>query len=818
MRTIKIQNAKIHNLKNIDVEIPRDKFTVVTGVSGSGKSSLIYDVLYKKARDLYLDAIGIRQHHYADVADSIKGLCPVVAVEQKVARATSSRSVVGTRTNIFEYLRQLYAAAGKRKCSKCGEELTGSNSCKNCGNSPEPFPKGYFSFNTLNGKCEVCGGRGYNWEPSFEKLTSNSDRPIKKAYWFWMFKPCLEKFHIIEKKFNITEDMSLNQLEDECRKAVLYGWGDFPGIIPHAASQVEYLMYKCPSAGPGMLERYYERRVCSACSGMRLGKGPLSVLLNGKSMGELSKMTLEELDSFLSKLKESYLATSFEAGLINSIQRQIEGFRCVNLSYLSLYRAIPTLSGGEIQRLYIMRHISSRLDSALFIFDEPTAGLHEIEKIKLIQNIKALSSGRNGLIIVEHDRNTIEMAEHIIDIGPLAGSCGGTVVYNGPVEGILKCEDSYTGRYLSGSLSIPSKTSVQYKKVTLETPKLKIRNACENNLKNIDVDIPLGMICGIAGVSGSGKSSMASKVLVPLLHRYFKEIDEIDSDTFDISEDEEENPEDEEIASLDNETSLSGIENITGFADVAQIPMSRYVTSTPLSYLGLWDRIRKIYSVQPEAINKELTMSHFSFNSSKGACPECKGRGVKKMGFNSPIYFECEVCNGKRFDNEVLEVQYKGLNIHQLQSLSIAEGVSFFKEDKIINEMLKMLDRTGLGYMKLGQPIPTLSGGEAQRLKIAKELGRKRKGSILYILDEPTTGLSFHDISNLLPLLEELVEAGNSVLVIEHDPDVLTFCDFIIELGPGAGTDGGQVIAKGSPCELRCNPQSIIGKYLKIDM
>ena len=816
MKSIKIQNAKIHNLKNLDVEIPRDRFTVVTGVSGSGKSSLIFDVLYKKARDLYLDAIGIRQHHYSDAADSIKGLCPVVAVEQNIARATSSRSVVGTRTNIFEYLRQLYASAGERECVQCGSAITGCNVCRVCGTSPEPFPKGYFSFNTINGKCQVCGGRGFNWEPSEEKLTANSNKPIKKAYWFWMFKPCLQKFHVIGQRFDISLDMSLDQLEEESRKAVLHGWGDFPGIIPFAASQIDYLLYKCPSAGPGMLERYYERRVCCSCKGMRLGTGPLSVLLKGKSMGELSLMTLEELDLFLSELKTGYSSDSFESGLISSIKRQIEGFRCVNLSYLSLYRSIPTLSGGEIQRLYIMRHITSRLDSALFIFDEPTAGLHEIEKVKLIQNIKALGAGRNGLIIVEHDRNTIEMADHIIDIGPLAGSCGGTVVYNGPVKGIYQCEASYTGKYLSGRLSIPSKTAEQYRKVTPETPRLKLRNAHANNLQKVDVDIPLGIICGIAGVSGSGKSTLASKVLVPMLHKYFKEIDELEVDTDDVSEDGEGISEHEDITALDKETLLTGIENIAGFADEAQIPMSRFITSTPLSYLGLWDRVRKIYSLQPDAVKKGLTMSHFSFNSSKGACPECKGRGVKRMSFNSPIYFECELCHGKRFDNEVLEVRYKGLNIHQLQSLSISEAVSFFKADETINEMLVMLDRTGLGYMKLGQPIPTLSGGEAQRLKIAKELGRRRSGSILYILDEPTTGLSFHDTANLLPLLEELAQAGNSVLVIEHDPDVLSFCDYIIEMGPGAGVKGGQIIAEGSPCELKSNPRSLIGRYLKI--
>lgn len=814
MKTIKIQNARVHNLRNIDVEIPRDKLTVITGISGSGKTSLVHDVLYKRARDIYLDSIGIRQRHSEDTADSIKGLCPVVAVEQKTVKASSSRSVVGTRTNIFDYMRLLMAQAGVQKCSICGKDVAGSNPCPHCGQTPEPFPKGFFSFNTISGKCEHCQGKGYNWAPSIDKITANPKKPIKTAFHFWLFRQAMEKFHVLEKEFNITVNTSLCKLDEKALKAVLFGWGDFPGFLGSAAAQeaqVNYLMNKCMAAGPGILERYYERRACPVCKGMRLGTGPLSVTLGGKNMGELSSMTLEELGQFLNDYRNNHTPGAFETSLIDAIQRQIQGFRDVNLSYLSLYRTIPTLSGGEIQRLFIMRHISSKLESALFIFDEPTAGLHEVEKSAMLNNLKGLSDGKNGLIIVEHDRNTIEMAEHILDIGPMAGRAGGRVVYNGPANGITACKESITGQYLSGQLRVPYREEADYKVFTPETPTLQIRNACANNLKNLDLDIPLGMIVGIAGVSGSGKSSLTSKVLIPLLHRCFKEIDESDQEPSVENVDDWEDS--EEITTIDGKTTLSGTEHINGYADVAQIPISRFGTSTPLSYLGLWDRIRKIYAGQPGAVERSFTASHFSFNS-KGACPECRGRGVKKVGFVSAIYERCDVCNGRRFIDEVLEVQYRGLNIHQLQGLSISEAIDFFSDEPKIHDMLKALDKTGLGYMTLGQPIPTLSGGEAQRLKIARELGTKRKGKILYILDEPTTGLSFYDTANLLPMLTELVQAGNSVIVIEHDPDVLSFCDHIIELGPGAGADGGQIIARGSPAQLKHDPLSVVGRYL----
>lgn len=843
MNTIRIQNARVHNLKSIDVEIPRDKFTVVTGISGSGKTSLVYDVLYKKARDTYLDAIGIHQRHSEETADSIKGLCPVVAVEQKNVRASSSRSVVGTRTNIFDYLRLLFAQAGVRNCIGCGGVVTGSNPCTHCGQIPEPFPKGFFSFNTISGKCGHCQGRGYNWAPSVEKIMANPKKPIKTAFYSWLFRQAMEKFHIIEKEFHITVNTSLCKLDEKTLKAVIFGWGDFPGFLGSAAAQeaqVNFLMNKCISAGPGILERYYERRVCPVCGGMRLGSGPLSVRLDGRNMGELSSMTLEELGQFLNDYERKHAPGAFETGLLHAIQRQIKGFRDVNLSYLTLYRTIPSLSGGEIQRLFIMRHISSNLESALFIFDEPTAGLHEAEKTGTIKNLKGLSHGKNGLIIVEHDRNTIEMAEHIVDIGPMAGKAGGRVVYNGPAEGITRCEGSITGQYLSGKLEIPTREQNPFKAFTRETPTLQIRNACANNLKNLDLDIPLGMIVGIAGVSGSGKSTLTSKVLIPLLHRCFKEIDETDQEPSDS--DEEWGEEEEEVTIIDGKTTLSGTEQIDGYADVAQIPISRFGTSTPLSYLGLWDRIRKIYASQPEAAARNFTASHFSFKSLFSQIPEeareifLSGRpgvlkGVLSYLAGRPVYermqytivHDCPFCHGMRLRPEALRITVAGRNITKLSMLPVKDIRVILQNwldgrrigpARVIQQQLKHLEDTGLGHLILYRPMPTLSGGEAQRLFLASHL-ESEMGSVIYIFDEPTSGLHEREKQVLIEKLQALKVNNNTVIAIEHDRNTIAAAEHIIDFGPLGGEAGGEIICSGSLEDLLQCERSITGAYLK---
>jgi excinuclease ABC A subunit len=475
---------------------------------------------------------------------------------------------------------------------------------------------------------------------------------------------------------------------------------------------------------------------------------------------------------------------------------------------------MPTLSGGELQRLFLNAHLESKMDSLIYILDEPTAGLHESGKAELLKSFKALKELGNTVIVVEHDRNTIEMAEHIIDLGPKAGIEGGRIMYQGDFAGLLQCHDSITGQYLSGNVALPLRTlnpNITHVNVTDKAiPCLTIRHAKTHNLQDVTVSLPLGSLVGIAGVSGSGKSSLISDTLIPLLKRYFH-------DQWENGEVEEhESDDDLEWTALETRAEkLDGVEHISGYAEVSQAPIGRHMNSTPVSYIGIWNKIRKLFAQQSDAKQQKLSTGHFSFNS-KGACAACGGSGQEKMwlGGNFFIYNTCKECHGKRYHDDALSVRYKGKNIYDLLQMRVSEAVSFFEEHKGILSTLHVMERIGMGYIELGQPTPTLSGGEAQRIKLAKEIGRRRKGNILYVLDEPTTGLSLYDTARLIQLLDELVAKGNSVIVIEHDPVVLSACDWIVELGPGGGAEGGRIIAEGSPQALKENPESLTGRYL----
>lgn len=454
------------------------------------------------------------------------------------------------------------------------------------------------------------------------------------------------------------------------------------------------------------------------------------------------------------------------------------------------------------------------MDSLIYILDEPTAGLHESEKAELLKSIRALKELGNTVIIVEHDRNTIEMADHIIDIGPKAGVEGGQIIYQGDVEGILQCELSITGQYLSGKATMPVRKTNQNIEIEKETPRLTIRHAKTNNLKDITVSLPLGVLVGIAGVSGSGKSSLISDTLISLIKGYFYDHSEYNGTNI------EENEIDGNVqfTTLENTAEkLDGLEHISGYVEVSQAPIGRNMNSNVISYIGIWDRIRKMFAKQPEAIKQNLTAGHFSFNS-KGACSVCGGSGQETIWLGGNFFLNniCKECHGKRYNDEALSVRYKGKNILDVLEMTVSEAVTFFEDNKAIIYTLRVLQQVGMGYIKLGQPTPTLSGGEAQRIKLAKEIGRQRKGNILYVLDEPTTGLSLYDTAKLILLLDELVAKGNSVIIVEHDPEVLSACDWIIELGPKGGTEGGMIIAEGSPRTLKKNPKSKTGRYLNI--
>jgi excinuclease ABC A subunit len=547
------------------------------------------------------------------------------------------------------------------------------------------------------------------------------------------------------------------------------------------------------------------------------------VLLNGKHIGELGKMTIYELQEILEALLKKETFAPLGKNLLKEILCKTNNLIKSRLGYLSLYREMPTLSGGEIQRLFLNSHLDSKMDSLIYILDEPTVGLHESEKAELLKSINDLKELGNTVIVVEHDRNVIEMAEHIIDIGPKAGIEGGRVMYQGDLKGLLQCKESITGQYLSGKVAMPVRTIKQnllidkpaHNKKSLDeaTPCLTIRHAKTNNLKGVTVSFPLGVLVGIAGVSGSGKSSLISDTLIPLLRGYFH--DQWENGGTDIEENEIDGEDESTLVETISDR-LEGVEHISGYAEVAQAPIGRNMNSNPVSYVGIWDKIRKLFAQQPEAIQQELSAGHFSFNS-KGACSVCGGSGRETiwLGGNLKIDTTCKECHGKRFNDEALSVRYKGKNIFEILEMSVSEAVAFFEDSQGIISTLTVMERIGMGYIKLGQPTPTLSGGEAQRIKLAKEIGRRRKGNILYVLDEPTTGLSLYDTAKLIQLLDELVAKGNSVIVIEHDPVVLSACDCIIELGPGGGAEGGRLIAEGSPQALEENLKSVTGRYLQ---
>jgi len=556
----------------------------------------------------------------------------------------------------------------------------------------------------------------------------------------------------------------------------------------------------------------YTLRVCPACRGFRVGEDARRVLLNGRHIGEVGRMTLAETRDFLDALLTQGSFTPFGTNLLTEILRKITALIGSRLGHLSLYREMSTLSGGEVQRLFLNMHLDSRMDSLIYILDEPTIGLHESEKAELLHAITKLKELGNTVIVVEHDRNTIAMADHIVDIGPGAGVEGGRVVYQGDLPGLLACEDSITGQYLSGRASMPVRNR---DRVLARKPGLTLRHARTHNLQDVTVSFPLGVLVGIAGVSGSGKSSLIADTLVPLLKRQLH--DPVEP----VAARNEGEAADGEVESAFIETvadRLDGVEHLAGFAEVSQAPIGRHLNSNPVTYIGIWDRIRKLFASQQEAIERGLSAGHFSFNSN-GACSGCGGSGRETISLGGTLEMStrCKACNGQRYNDQARSVRYKEKTIVDVLDMRVSEAVAFFEGHSGILATLQVLERIGMGYIELGQPTPSLSGGESQRIKLAREIGRRRKGNILYVLDEPTTGLSLYDTAKLIDLLDELVAAGNSAIVVEHDPLVLASCDWLIELGAEGVAGGGRITAEGTSDALRHNPASLTGRYLPGD-
>jgi len=724
----------------------------------------------------------------------------------------------------------LYATEGKLVCPICKESVKENLECDLCGMVVERLEIKYFSFNEPSGMCLACKGRGYQMHLTEELIVQDYNRNLMQITknGSAVFADQIRFVEQLPKFYDFDLKTPYKDLPENVKDVFLYGSGKilpfdwdsktftgilerkFEGIIPH----IERALTESKSVyrKDKIHKNFMILKKCDECEGYRINEQARSVKIRNKHIGELGIMPINQLISFLEGLRGDYLSTIQGKNMSELIIKGLKGMRDVGLSYIHLNRALPTLSGGELQRLSLMTHLDAGIDSLIYILDEPSMSLHEREKDSLIEFLIKLKDLGNSIIIVEHDKRFIEIADEIIDIGPGAGTYGGELVFQGKEDELKNVSNSYTGQFLSGKISLPPKPINLRKKVNDSTDFLTIKNAKTNNLKNLKVMIPLSMMVGIAGVSGSGKSSLILDTLVPLLQPFFKRgADKTKMKNNENSKDENS----EEL--LDYSGMVSGWEKLDEVIVVTQKPISRVKTSTPASYIGIWDKIRDKFSKLTESKKRKYTSGHFSYNSDKGRCPSCRGTGEQdlKISFLSSFNIICKECHGLRYKSEILEVKYKNNTIADVLNMTVSEASKLFASDNGISKVLQILENIGMGYITLGQPAPTLSGGEAQRVKLAKELGKARKTKSLYILDEPTVGLSFYDAVKLMELLEKLVQDGNSIVIIEHDPEILAYCDYLIELGPEGGPKGGEIIAKGTPQEIIANENSVIGMYLK---
>jgi len=834
MDIIKVRGARIHNLKNLDVDIPKGKMILITGVSGSGKSSLAFDIIFEEGMNRYLQSIGFPPKFEDEKPfDLIEGLSPTVAVEQRTTRAFNPRSTVGTKTGLYSLIRMLFATEGILICPICKEPVNQSTlECDLCGMVVERKQIKHFSFNEPSGMCLACKGRGYKMHFTEEMIVKDYNRnliQITKAG-SGCFADQIRFVKKLPKFYDFEINTPYKDLPKEIKDLYLYGskgkkfkfWWEsksfqgeleraFEGIIPHVKRAMtegksQYRKNK-------ITKEFMSKKKCEECHGYRINEEAREIKIAGKHIGELAMITIEELKTYCDNITKKDLRSPQGQSILENLKRGLDRMINIGLSYLHLHRSLPTLSGGELQRLSLMTHLDGGLNSLIYILDEPSMSLHEQEKDSLVQILRQLKDLGNTVIVVEHDKRFIELADQIIDIGPDAGIDGGKIVYQGNLDKIIEIEHSHTGQFLSGKIKLPQKTADQKREIKENTEYLTLWNANTNNLKDLTVKFPLGCMIGIAGVSGSGKSSLILDTLFPLLKPYFKRTENKQK-----KKKKEKGDEVEENGSdlLEYSGQVEGWENLDGIVEVNQKPISRVRTSTPCSFIGIWDKIRKLFAKTPEAKKRKYTAGHFSYNSDKGRCPACKGQGVHdlQVSFLTSFTIPCKECKGSRYKSEILEVKYKGKTITEVLEMTVNEAAELFKSQRSISNVLKILDEIGMGYIELGQPAPTLSGGEAQRVKLAKELGKIRKGNSLYILDEPTVGLSFYDAVKLMDLLERLVQERNTVLIIEHDPEILSYCDYIIELGPEGGPKGGEIIAKGSPSQIKLNKKSNTGPYL----
>ncbi len=933
-KEIKIEGARVHNLKNIDLDIPRNKLVVITGLSGSGKSSLAFDTIYAEGQRRYMETLSTYARQFVGTmerpdVDKITGLSPVVAIEQKTTNK-NPRSTVGTVTEINDFLRLLFARASKAYSPVTGEEmvhytdvqitdlilssfsghkiallspvvkgrkghyrelfasfikkgylyarvdgkiteLTGGMKldrykvhtielvvdrlvanegsrerlhkslqesmrqgkgtmslydydtntaryysrhlmCPTSGvafNDPAPHT---FSFNSPQGACPKCNGLGEEAVFDMSKIVPNPNKsikdgaiePIGKYRNNLLFKQIEE----LGKRYDFTIDDPVDTISEEGINAILYGDTEpmaidmrefsysggthmipWEGVAGYIEKQEED---NTSGKGNKWREQFMVRRVCSACGGARLKPESLQFRIDGKNIAEISAMDIEEFAKWSEGLEQRMgdREARIAKEILKEIRERLKFLIDVGLGYLSLGRASRSLSGGESQRIRLATQIGSKLVNVLYILDEPSIGLHQRDNLKLITSLKELRDAGNSVIVVEHDEEMIRSADYIVDVGPLAGMKGGHIVAAGNLNEILE-SDTITADYMNGkrTIAIPAERRKGNGK------KITVRGAQGNNLKNITVDFPLGELICVTGVSGSGKSTLINETLRPALSKHLYR-------SFDYP--------------LDHDA-IDGIDNVDKLVVVDQSPIGRSPRSNPATYSNVFGDIRKLFEQTPDAQIRGFKAGRFSFNVKGGRCEECRGAGVQtiEMNFLPDVYVRCKVCGGKRYNRETLEVKYKGMNINDVLDMTINRAVKFFENIPSIHQKLKAIQDVGLGYLRLGQPCTTLSGGESQRIKLSSELAKKDTGSTLYILDEPTTGLHFEDVRQLLEVLNKLVERGNTVIVIEHNLDVIKVADHIIDIGPDGGSAGGQVIATGTPEQIASIANSYTGKFLK---
>lgn len=815
---IKIRGARTHNLKNINLDLPRNQLIVITGLSGSGKSSLAFDTVYAEGQRRYVESLSAYARQFVGLMDKpdfdlIEGLSPAIAIDQRTV-GNNPRSTVGTITEIYDYLRLLYARVGWPYCPHCHTRLKKTeknSSSKNKKKSDNPYPYActtcsfvladleprHFSFNSNYGACAHCSGLGTRTEIDPElvfnlklNLLQGAIKPLAHAN-LGQNSSLFTQLKNLGERYGFSLEDPLQNLSAGQRAAILNGDKQWSGLNTELLSRYEETKSNFVKQE---IEKCMRLAVCPACGGARLKAEYLAVKIKNLSIEDLSSKTVDVLRPLLADWLENAAwngSQSIVQPILKEMVKNLEFLDKVGLAYLTLNRPAASLSGGEAQRIRLAAQVGSTLSGVLYVLDEPSVGLHQRDNDKLIAMLKNLRDNGNTVIVVEHDAAMMQAADYLVDVGPGAGEHGGQILFAGKPEEIKVCRQSVTGAYLSGTKSLPLRTSFR----AGNGQHLSVIGASQHNLKNIDVHIPLGKLVAITGVSGSGKSTLMSDILANSLNKKFYRAK----------------------VEVGAHQEIRGLDNIDKVIDIDQSPIGRTPRSNPATYTGLYTYVRDLFAELPEARLKRLTPGHFSFNVSGGRCERCAGDGVIKveMQFLNDVYLTCEACHGHRFQQKILDIKYKDKNIYDVLNLTVSEALEFFRDQSALRQKLATLDEVGLGYIHLGQSATTFSGGEAQRIKLATELSRRATGRTLYILDEPTTGLHFADIDRLLKVLNMLVDQGNTVLIIEHNLDVIKAVDWVIDLGPEGGEGGGRIVAAGTPPEIIKAKESITGAYLK---